>query len=570
MCPPPALIPGIFGTDLEGMPDARGLSRAFRGRTPPPCRTLPRLDGGDAFLGSMDGEDRLFRILEGWVGRDGVAENVAVSTDATSAHVMAVRLAHWTALGWLVLRVQGVQMDPHRNNVDYVRAAASPTLPDDHPALVGNRRQGEHVPEQVHLGFGNGKDMVVSWVYDGKNKEKFETVHYGAKSGEYTAEKRAEHIVQYACEVDPCRGYLSGHIMHARLDDASLLKPGKEVFYRIGKTGDEEFSFVVPPRPGDQVPLTISVVGDMGQTNNSLATLKHMEDDEADVAMIVGDLSYADGDQTRWDSWSRMIQPLASRIPWLTTEGNHEMEIGVGGSWYVAYQSRFWTPGKEEPQTSAPYNPPFNEWEVLVNPPDFGENAGLYHTYTVGPVKFIMLGTYTAYDKSSSQYKWLAKELGRIDRTLTPWVVVGMHAPFYNTNFAHQMEANAMRVFLEDLLYYSGVDIVFAGHVHAYERTHQVYNDKLNSCAPTYITIGDGGNREGLEGGYYWPQPEWSAFREASYGHGKLKVENATHAHWEWLRNDDGDANSADSVWIVRNSQCSTAVPFSNGVHAIF
>ena len=536
----------------------------------PPCRTLPRLDGGDAFPGSMDGEDRLFRILEGWVGRDGVTEIELVSTDTTSAHVMAVRLAHWAALGWLVLRVQGVQMDPHRNNVDYVRAAASPTLPDDHPALVGNRRQGEHVPEQVHLGFGNGKDMVVSWVYDGKNKEKFETVHYGAKSGEYTAEKRAEHIVQYACEVDPCRGYLSGHIMHARLDDASLIKPGKEVFYTIGKTGDEEFSFVVPPRPGDQVPLTISVVGDMGQTNNSLATLKHMEDDEADVAMIVGDLSYADGDQTRWDSWSRMIQPLASRIPWLTTEGNHEMEIGVGGSWYVAYQSRFWTPGKEEPQTSAPYNPPFNEWEVLVNPPGFGANAGLYHTYTVGPVKFIMLGTYTAYDKSSSQYKWLAKELGRIDRTLTSWVVVGMHAPFYNTNFAHQMEANAMRVFLEDLLYYSGVDIVFAGHVHAYERTHQVYNDKLNSCAPTYITIGDGGNREGLEGGYYWPQPEWSAFREASYGHGKLKVENATHAHWEWLRNDDGDANSADSVWIVRNSQCSTAVPFSNGVHAIF
>ena len=32
---PPAPIPGIFGTDREGMPDARGLSRAFRGRTPP-------------------------------------------------------------------------------------------------------------------------------------------------------------------------------------------------------------------------------------------------------------------------------------------------------------------------------------------------------------------------------------------------------------------------------------------------------------------------------------------------------------------------------------------------------
>ena len=34
-----------------------------------------------------------------------------------------------------------------------------------------------------------------------------------------------------------------------------------------------------------------------------------------------------------------------------------------------------------------------------------------------------------------------------------------------------------------------------------------------------FINIGDGGNREGLND-FLDPQPEWSAVREPSYGHG--------------------------------------------------
>nr|GFD04838.1 purple acid phosphatase 10 [Tanacetum cinerariifolium] len=53
------------------------------------------------------------------------------------------------------------------------------------------------------------------------------------------------------------------------------------------------------------------------------------------------------------------------------------------------------------------------------------------------------------------------------------------------------------------------VDVVFAGHVHAYERSERVSNIAYNivnglstpvkdQSAPVYITIGDGGNLEGL------------------------------------------------------------------------
>ncbi len=50
----------------------------------------------------------------------------------------------------------------------------------------------------------------------------------------------------------------------------------------------------------------------------------------------------------------------------------------------------------------------------------------------------------------------------------------------------------------EPLFNQYGVDILLHGHVHSYERTNPViqYAQDPTGCAPTYITIGDGGNLE--------------------------------------------------------------------------
>lgn len=50
---------------------------------------------------------------------------------------------------------------------------------------------------------------------------------------------------------------------------------------------------------------------------------------------------------------------------------------------------------------------------------------------------------------------------------------------------------------------------------------------------------------------YNDPQPEWSVFREASFGHGELKIVNSTHAFWSWHRNDDDEPVRSDEVWIT-------------------
>ena len=70
------------------------------------------------------------------------------------------------------------------------------------------------------------------------------------------------------------------------------------------------------------------------------------------------------------------------------------------------------------------------------------------------------------------QFAWLDKDLEGVDRSVTPWVIVGSHCPWYNSNRAHHLESQAvsMQKAMEPLFEKHGVDLALAGHVHAYER----------------------------------------------------------------------------------------------------
>ncbi|KAJ4892951.1 Purple acid phosphatase 5 [Raphanus sativus] len=64
------------------------------------------------------------------------------------------------------------------------------------------------------------------------------------------------------------------------------------------------------------------------------------------------------------------------------------------------------------------------------------------------------------------------------------------------------------------------------------------------------ITIGDGGNIEGIANDYTYPQPSYSAYREASFGHALLEIKNMTHALYTWHMNQDNEPVIADSFWV--------------------
>jgi len=52
---------------------------------------------------------------------------------------------------------------------------------------------------------------------------------------------------------------------------------------------------------------------------------------------------------------------------------------------------------------------------------------------------------------------------------------VSFHVPWYNSNRAHQGAGDDMMAAMEPLLYAASVDLVIAGHVHAYERSVCLY-----------------------------------------------------------------------------------------------
>ncbi|KAK6924430.1 Iron/zinc purple acid phosphatase-like C-terminal domain, partial [Dillenia turbinata] len=83
-----------------------------------------------------------------------------------------------------------------------------------------------------------------------------------------------------------------------------------------------------------------------------------------------------------------------------------------------------------------------------------------------------------------------------------------------------------------------------------YNITNGLSTPVKNASAPVYITIGDGGNIEGIANSFTEPQPDYSAYREASFGHGILEIKNRTHAQFTWHRNQDNEAVASDSVWF--------------------
>ena len=211
-----------------------------------------------------------------------------------------------------------------------------------------------------------------------------------------------------------------------------------------------------------------------------------------------------------------------------------------------------------------------------------------YYSWEAGPVHYISVDSfYVLYGPLEPITKWVKEDLAAIDYSRTPWVVVSLHAPWcvrhrhcpppptlapnarnltlllssttrnpspkrYNTNKDHQGDGEPCRLGLEQLFIDAGVSAIFSGHVHAYERSHNVASGKVVPPGPggmVHFNVGDAG--AGLYTTWLNPQAEWSAFRNASWGHGRWVVFNATHSEWTWHMNDAPTTDAQDTFVLL-------------------
>ncbi|KAM3220312.1 purple acid phosphatase 2 isoform X1 [Capsicum annuum] len=398
---------------------------------------------------------------------------------------------------------------------------------------------GYNAPQQVHITQGDhvGKAVIVSWVT--MDEPGSSTVVYWSENCQQKNKANGK-VTTYKFY-----NYTSGYIHHCTIEN---LKFNTKYYYKIGiGRVARTFWFTTPPEVGPDVPYTFGLIGDLGQSFDSNKTLTHYELNpiKGQAVLFVGDISYADKypnhDNNRWDSWGRFAERSTAYQPWIWTAGNHEIDFAP------------------ELGETEPFKPYTHRYHVPYRAS--GSTSPLWYSIKRASAYIIVLSSYSACGKYTPQYKWLKKELPKVNRIETPWLFVVVHAPLYNSYNNHYMEGETMRVVYEQWFVKYKVDMVFAGHVHAYERTERISNVAYNivneectpipdQSAPIYITIGDGGNLEGLATNMTEPQPNYSAFREASYGHATIAIQNRYHAVYSWHRNHDGCAVEADRIWV--------------------
>jgi len=484
----------------------------------------------------------------------------------------------------------------------------SDDLPLNEPPLARAPGASATSPDQVALTLVANGSLVVRWA-TGPGEVGAAAASPRARPPPSTVElgAAADALTTTATSASPATRYVQRYPggtytspwLHAVRLPASALVSGSPFFYRVGS--DEGgwspvTQSMAPPTPGPSYPLTLALVGDTGGTHNTSSTLAHVASSRPDALVHVGDYTYADlyapdggkagagagptTFQPRWDGWGRLTSPLLATLPLAGVPGNHEQERDAAGAEWQAYTHR-WAPRDPAGDSATPSDSP------------------LYYSTTIGPVHLVMINSYAPAGTGSAQRAWLEKDLAAVDRFLTPWLVAAFHAPWYTTSVAHYREVECTRAALEPVLSAAGVDAVFAGHVHAYERTHRVLAHAPSLCGPPHVCIGDGGNAErlykryvdgaggGRGGGGDAPfcgalarrdgdscaasapgpycshtQAPWSAFREPSYGHGVLTVESPTRAAWTWHRNQDGVKVAADSVVFNRGGgECAGTRP---------
>ncbi|UCH34730.1 MAG: metallophosphoesterase family protein [Armatimonadota bacterium] len=240
-------------------------------------------------------------------------------------------------------------------------------------------------------------------------------------------------------------------------------------FYRvISEAGGERVESEVYPFKTAAVegtPFAFAVVGDNRSNPENwgrIADLCYAE--RPNFVINVGDLC-ADGNvYEEWiEQWLAPAATLMARVPMYASIGNHERNA----DWYYYYVS---------------YPQPEN-----------------YYSFDYGNAHFVAVDTNQDVSPDSPQYRWLEKDLRRADER---WKFVFHHHPLYSSDLNDYGDTTKEQSTLGHLnlrhlarLYENyGVDVVFVGHIHSYERTWPMRGGKVNhNGGVIYLQAGGGG-----------------------------------------------------------------------------
>lgn len=282
------------------------------------------------------------------------------------------------------------------------------------------------------------------------------------------------------------------------------------------------FVFRTHPPVGTVEAFRLFAWGDSGTgTPGQLRVANRMatELNDAALSLILGDIIYPAGEPQDYDpKFFAPYAELTRRMVVWPVVGNHDVAFDpTGGPWLDAFHT----------------------------PANNAISSEFYYSFDYANAHFVVLDTHVnSFSTNSAQLQWAIADLAASTAT---WKIVAFHVPPY-TGGTHTDSASVQSNVLP-ALEAAGVDIVFAGHSHVYERTYLlkgntvVQNDRSSYTKPTrttgtlYVVSGTAGQSGALSNAAH----PLMAFQQGNVLGTSVVDFNGTSAHGYFLE-DDGSA----------------------------
>jgi predicted phosphodiesterase len=330
--------------------------------------------------------------------------------------------------------------------------------------------------------FAHNADLTKEAPFDIDAHKPFELVispylQFGTRSGitvMWETARKSEGEVRFGETVECSQSVLGSDLATIHEIRLEGLKTGTQYFYKTiskakGEQGEQQIISDIRTFQTDSdadAAFAFAIISDTQGNPEVAGTLARMAwEHRPNFLLLPGDLVSTGGVKSQWvNEFFFSMEPLISRVPFFPVLGNHEQNAMN----YYNYAS--------------------------LPEPEY------FYTYQRGNAQFFMIDTNKKCDPQSEQYQWLKKELSA---STAKWKFMCHHHPPYSSdendygdlwkqNKSSRGDLNARH--LSALYDEYGVDVVWTGHIHSYERTWRIKNGRpVETGGPLYMITGGGG-----------------------------------------------------------------------------
>ena len=285
---------------------------------------------------------------------------------------------------------------------------------------------------------------------------------------------QASSVVRFG-PTDACNQTIEGNASAIHEVVLEGLEPETQYFYRVESRTPAGTSYLSEPATfktavKKETPYAFAVISDtQGNPKVSKQIAELAWGQRPSFLLHPGDLVSTGKNREHWlKHFFPGMRPLINHVPFYPVLGNHEQNA----KHYYDY--------------------------VSLPDPEY------YYAFDFGNARFFMVDTNQKVNPGSVQFKWLEKELAA---SKAKWKFVCHHHPPYSSDendYGNLWKSNQGRHGdlrareLVPLYEKHGVDLVWNGHIHSYERTWRILGGKaVESGGPFYMITGGGGG--GLE-----------------------------------------------------------------------